>query len=117
MFDFGARIPRATRASLLCAAAAAALAATPVDAQAPAFRLEEATIADIHRAITAKQLTAVQLVTEYLKRIEAYNGTCVKGAVDPKTGFQLGDIEPVENAGQLNALITINLRGKRSKTD
>ena len=118
MFDSGARIPRATRASLLCAAAVVGLlAASPVDAQAPAFRLEEATIADIHRAITAKQLTATQLVTEYLKRIEAYNGTCVKGAVDPKTGFQLGDIEPIENAGKLNALITINLRGKRSTTD
>jgi Asp-tRNA(Asn)/Glu-tRNA(Gln) amidotransferase A subunit family amidase len=65
----------------------------------------------------ARQLTATQLVSEYLKRIEAYNGTCVKGVVDPATGFQLGDIEPIANAGKLNALITINLRGKRSKTD
>lgn len=84
---------------------------------ATGFRLEEAAIADVHRAIEAKQLTAAQLVTLYLKRIEAYNGTCVKGAVDPASGFQLGDIEPVEKAGQLNALITLNLRGKRSKTD
>jgi amidase len=106
------------RASLGCVAfAVGLLAAQPAGAQAPAFRLEEATIADIHRAIMARQLTATQLVTAYLKRIEAFNGTCVKGEVDPKTGFQLGDIEPVENAGQLNALITINLRGKRSKTD
>jgi amidase len=94
-----------------------ALAAAPASAQRTVFRLEEATIADVHRAIMARQLTASQLVNEYLKRIAAYNGTCVKGAVDPATGFQLGDIEPVENAGQLNALITINLRGKRSKTD
>ena len=65
----------------------------------------------------ARQLTATQLVNAYLKRIAAYNGRCVNGAVDPATGFQLGDIEPVEHAGQLNALITINLRGKRSKTD
>jgi amidase len=93
------------------------LAATPAGAQRGAFRLEEATIADVHRAIMARQLTASQLVNDYLKRIAAYNGTCVKGAVDPVTGFQLGDIEPVENAGQLNALITINQRGKRSKTD
>lgn len=118
MFNSMWRPLRGMRASLLLAATSAGLlAAQPVGAQAPAFRLEEASIADIHRAILAKQLTATQLVTEYLKRIEAYNGTCVKGAVDPKTGFQLGDIEPVENAGKLNALITINLRGKRSKTD
>jgi amidase len=93
------------------------LAAAPAGAQRSGFRLEEATIADVHRAIMARQLTVSQLVNDYLKRIAAYNGTCVKGAVDPATGFQLGDIEPVENAGQLNALITINQRGKRSKTD
>jgi Asp-tRNA(Asn)/Glu-tRNA(Gln) amidotransferase A subunit family amidase len=93
------------------------LAANPASAQRSVFRLEEATIADVHRAILARQLTASQLVNEYLKRIAVYNGTCVKGAVDSATGFQLGDIEPVENAGQLNALITINQRGKRSKTD
>src|SRR5215475_11936417 len=93
------------------------LAANPASAQRGAFRLEEATIADVHRAILARQLTASQLVNDYLKRIAAYNGSCVKGAIDPATGFQLGDIEPVENAGQLNALITINQRGKRSKTD
>ena len=37
----------------------------------------------------------------YLKRIEAYNGTCVKGAVDPATGYLLGDIEPVGMAARL----------------
>src|SRR5215467_2011544 len=93
------------------------LAAPPAGAQRSVFRVEEATIADVHRAMLARQLTASQLVNEYLKRIAAYNGTCVKGTIDPATGFQLGDIEPVENAGQLNALITINQRGKRSKTD
>jgi Asp-tRNA(Asn)/Glu-tRNA(Gln) amidotransferase A subunit family amidase len=86
-------------------------------APAPAFHLEEAGIADVERAIQAKQLTATQLVGYYLKRIDAYNGTCVRGAVDPATGYQLGDIEGVEKAGKLNALITLNLRGKRSKTD
>ena len=93
------------------------LSTAPSAAQRTQFRIEEATIADIHRAILARQLTATQIVNAYLKRIAAYNGTCVKGAVDPATGFQLGDIEPVERAGQINALITINLRGKRSKTD
>ena len=82
----------ANAAWLLCAAAQAG--------QAWRFHLEEATIADVHRAMLARQLTAAQLVNEYLKRIAAYNGTCVKGAVDPATGFQLGDIEPIEHAGK-----------------
>src|SRR5215813_10035269 len=86
-------------------------------ASAQKFNLEEATIVDIHRAIKARQINATQLVNLYLKRIEAYNGTRVKGAVDPATGYLLGDIEPVEKAGKLGALITLNLRGKRSKTD
>jgi Asp-tRNA(Asn)/Glu-tRNA(Gln) amidotransferase A subunit family amidase len=32
----------------------------------------------MHRAIRARQITATQLVNLYFKRIEAYNGTCVK---------------------------------------
>jgi Asp-tRNA(Asn)/Glu-tRNA(Gln) amidotransferase A subunit family amidase len=80
------------------------------------FHLEEATIADIHRAILAKELTATELVGLYLKRIDAYNGRCVGGTVDAN-GFVLGDIEPVEKAGKVGALMTLNIRGKRSKTD
>jgi Asp-tRNA(Asn)/Glu-tRNA(Gln) amidotransferase A subunit family amidase len=85
-------------------------------AAAAGFHLEEATIADIHRAILAKELTATQLVGLYLKRIDAYNGRCVGGAVDAN-GFVLGDIEPIEKAGKIGALMTLNVRGKRSKTD
>src|SRR3989440_2226863 len=88
-----------------------------VPAAAQKFHLEEASIADIHRAMRARQLTATRLVNLYLKRIDTYNGRCVSGAVDPATGYVLGDIEPIEHAGKLNALITLNLRGKRSKTD
>src|SRR5262249_30796212 len=76
-----------------------------------------ASIADVQRAIIAKQLTSKELVSAYLKRIDAYNGRCVNGAVDATTGYQLGDIESVEKAGKINAIITVNLRGKRSKTD
>src|ERR1700716_2453433 len=83
--------------------------------QAWRFHLEEATIADVHRAIRAKQITATRLVQNYFKRIEAYNGTCVKGGIDAATGLQLDEITPVENAGQLNAYMTLNVRGKRSK--
>jgi amidase len=86
-------------------------------AAAARFHLEEATIADVHRAIRAKEITAEQLVGLYLKRIAAYNGTCVKGEIDPATGLMFGEITPVENAGQVNAYMTLNIRGKRSKTD
>src|SRR5438105_10063112 len=86
---------------------------------APAWRfhLEEATIADVQRAIRAKQITATQLVNLYFKRIEAYNGPCVKGDVDPANGLMYGTLTPIENAGQVNAYTTLNVRGKRSKTD
>ena len=82
-------------------------------AESRKFRLEEATIADVHRAIRAKQITAMQLVNLYLARIKAYSGTCVQGAVDPATGLQLGDITPIPNAGQINAFITLNLREEK----
>lgn len=84
---------------------------------ARSFDLQEATIEDVHRAIRSGQLTATQLLNLYLNRIEAYNGRCVNGAIDPASGLQLGDITPIANAGQVNALMTLNLRGQRSKTD
>jgi amidase len=84
---------------------------------APRFHLEEASIADVQRTIRAKEITAEQLVQLYFRRIEAYNGTCVKGVVDPATGLMFGEITPIENAGQVNAYMTLNIRGKRSKTD
>ena len=75
-----------------------------------AFRVEEATIAAVHRAFRAKRLTATALVRQYLARIKAYNGICVGGAVDAATGLMLGDITPIPNAGQLNAFVTLNLK-------
>ena len=101
-------------AAVVCAAQ---LALTANAASASRFHLEEATIADVQRAIRAKEITAEQLVQLYFKRIEAYNGTCVRGEVDPATGVMFGDITPIENAGQVNAYMTLNIRGKRSKTD
>src|SRR5919106_1109151 len=79
-------------------------------AKKTAFRVEEATIAGVHRAFRARKLTATELVHRYLTRIKAYNGVCVGGDVDPATGLQLGDITPIPNAGQLNAFITLNLK-------
>src|SRR5687768_14557604 len=72
------------------------------------FDLHEATIAEIQRAIQAKQITTVGLVEQYLKRIHAYNGTCV----NEPNGI-LGPITTKANAGQINALSTLNLRPAR----
>jgi amidase len=80
-------------------------AATPLHADTPKFQLLEASIADIQSAILAKQLTTEQLVRMYLARIKAYNGTCVS---QPQ-GI-LGPVTPIANAGQINALSTLNLR-------
>jgi amidase len=104
-----------TRISISTVVISAALAAWPFAARAD-FHLQEATIADIHRAILAKELTATELVGLYLRRIAAYNGQCVAGAADAN-GYVLGDIEPIEKAGKVGALMTLNIRGKRSKTN
>ena len=40
------------------------------------FRLEEATIDDLHRAIQAGQTTCVAVVQHYIARARAYNGVC-----------------------------------------
>jgi Asp-tRNA(Asn)/Glu-tRNA(Gln) amidotransferase A subunit family amidase len=69
------------------------------------FHLVEARIEDIHAAILAHDLTATELVQLYLARIKAYNGTCVE---EPE-GI-LGPIKTIANAGQINALQTLNLR-------
>lgn len=103
-------------AFLLGIAVVAQQPAFAADAQ-QRFHVEEATIADVHRAIRAGQVTAEQLVNLYFKRIQAYNGACVRGERDPDTGLMYGAIAPIANAGQLNAYLTLNIRGRRSKTD
>src|SRR5215510_16525114 len=104
--------PRRLRSTLCMIGAGLAVlyAALPPVAEAapaPRFHLEEATIADVHRAIRAKEITAVQLVQLYFRRIEAYSGRCVNGEIDPATGLMLGQITPIENASQVNAYITL----------
>jgi amidase len=114
---FWARLPmiRTVLASAVAVILAAGLSRAAIGAEP--FHLEEASIADVHRAMMAKQLTATELVTYYFKRIDAYNGRCVNGVVDAATGYQLGDVEPKAKAGQLAAIQTLNRRGARSKTD
>lgn len=73
--------------------------------RAPSFQIYEATIADIQRAIQTGRVTTVGVVEQYLKRIKAYNGTCVN---EPQ-GI-LGPVTTNAHAGQINALSTLNLR-------
>jgi amidase len=134
-----------------------------------AFRLEEATIAELHAAIQAGQTTCVTIVQHYVDRVRAYNGVAsllvtedgapvpeATGAVratvpmrfptetvaastvlpdlhkyagppleygrmettasDPRVHQQFGMITGKPNAGQVNALATLNIRGERSVT-
>jgi Asp-tRNA(Asn)/Glu-tRNA(Gln) amidotransferase A subunit family amidase len=133
------------------------------------FHLQEATIADIHNAIKAGQITCQGVIEAYIARAKAYNGVCtelvtkdgaalapVKGVVragspvqfptktvpvssvlpnfseyaglpmefgrmeptvsDPSVKQQFGMRVGIANAGQLNALETLNIRGERSVT-
>ena len=133
------------------------------------FQLEEATIAELHRAIRAGQTTVAAVVQRYLDRARAYNGVAsalvtedgapvaeaagavragaalrfptetVKAAAilpdldryrgpplefgrmeptasDPTVHQQYGMIAGLADAGQLNALATLNIRGERSVT-
>jgi amidase len=147
------------------------IALTPglASSQSGAFRIEEASISDMHRAIQAGQVTCAGIVQAYIDRAKAYNGTCTAlvtkdGApIPPAVGsvragvpltfptqtvpvskvlpdfdqyagppMEFGRMEPtlsdpsvqqqfgmrvgVPNAGQLNALSTLNIRGERSVT-
>jgi len=74
------------------------------------FHLQEASIADIQRALVAKKITSVGLVDLYLKRIKTYNNTCVSEPM----GI-LGPITTIPHARQVNALSTLNLRPSTRK--
>src|SRR5690349_20471307 len=69
------------------------------------FQVIEATISGIHDAIRSKEITSTDLVNTYLARIKAYNGVCV----NQPDGI-LGAVTPIAHVGQLNALLTLNLR-------
>ena len=139
------------------------------EAKTAPFRLEEATIDDLHAAIRSGATTVVAVVQHYLARVRAYNGVAsalvtpdgapvpqatgvvragaplkfptqtVKAstilpdldkyqgpplefgrmeatASNPKVPQQFGMIVGIPNAGQLNAIGTLNIRGERSVT-
>ena len=141
----------------------------PRGAQDEPFRLDEATIEELHAAIQAGRTTCVAVVQRYIERVRAYNGVAsllvtedgapvpeATGAVrartplrfptetvkasavlpdldkykgpplecgrmeatasDPDVSQQFGMIVGKPNAGQVNALATLNIRGERSVT-
>lgn len=143
--------------------------ATQLDSREEPFRLEEATINELHAAIKAGRMTCVEVVQRYLARVRAYNGVSsmlvtedgkpvpkAAGTVraqaplefptgtlnvstifpeidryegpplefgrmeptasDPGVAQQYGMIAGIPDAGQVNALSTINIRGERSVT-
>jgi Asp-tRNA(Asn)/Glu-tRNA(Gln) amidotransferase A subunit family amidase len=138
-------------------------------ARKSSFRLEEATIAALHAAIRAGDITVAGIVRHYIDRARAYNGvasmlvtengadvapgpgtvragaplrfptrTAKVGDIypdldkyegtplelgrmeatrsDPAVQQQYGMIVGIPNAGQVNALATLNIRGERSVT-
>jgi Asp-tRNA(Asn)/Glu-tRNA(Gln) amidotransferase A subunit family amidase len=85
--------------------------------------LVEATISDIHTAFQRRELSCTQLTQLYFKRIKAYSGHCVQydtngdGAgpdydffMPSGKGIYLGVVSPIANAGQVNAIQSLNLR-------
>ena len=133
------------------------------------FRVDEATIDELHAAIKSGEATCVAVVQQYLERVRAYNGVAsllvtedglpvpeARGAMrgltplrfpsetikastilpdlhkyqgpplefgrmeatasDPGVQQQYGMIVGKPNAGQVNALATLNIRGERSVT-
>ena len=79
----------------------------PVRAAEPGkpFQIEEATIESIQSAILKGELTSTDVVKLYLARIKAYDGPCVS-----QPDGVLGPFATIKNAGQINSLITVNLR-------
>src|SRR5687768_2862549 len=98
---------RRTRIAGAVVAVAISLSAVPVRSQrrTAGFEIQEATIGQIQQAILKKQITTRGVVEAYLKRIQAYNGTCVN---EPQ-GI-LGPVTTMAHARQINALSTLNLR-------
>jgi amidase len=96
---------RTTAAILTLTAGSFAQPAPLLAAGAEAFRIEEATIDSIQSAILKGELTSTQVVQLYLKRIKAYDGPCVA-----QPDGILGPFATIPHAGQINALITLNLR-------
>jgi amidase len=87
------------------------------------FQLVEATIKEIHDALRTRQISCENLTKLYFKRIKAYSGHCVKydtngDGTSPDYDFTmpsgkgvfLGVVNAINNAGQIDAIQSVNLR-------
>src|SRR5215471_13411919 len=92
-------------AAIACAILASLPSSLSAASKSSQFRIEEATIEDIQSAILKHQITTTDVVKMYLARIKAYDGPCVK----MPEGL-LGPFTTIPHAGQINSLITVNLR-------
>ena len=61
------------------------------------FRLEEATIDELHQAIRAGHTTCVQVVQHYIDRARAYNGLC--SLLVTEDGAGIAEVEGTVRAG------------------
>src|SRR5215470_12311111 len=78
---FGANgtLSRLLTGFLLAGVAAATAQSQPAGpSRTPRFSVEEATIADLHRAIQHGQTTCRAIVESYIERARAYNGVCTQ---------------------------------------
>src|ERR1051325_1877150 len=85
--------------NLCVAAAIAASAPVPVQAQNAPFQVMETSIDDIHAAMKAGRLTAHQLVQAYLDRIAAYDkkGPMINAIITLNTNA-LADADKLDSA-------------------
>ena len=88
-----------------CALLLALLAPLGAAESTKAFQIEEATIDRIQAAILKGELTSTDVVKRYLARIKTYDGSCVS-----QPDGILGPFTTIKKAGQINSLITVNLR-------
>ena len=96
-------------------------------AQGGAFRLEEATIADVHRAIQQAQITCRDLVQAYIDRARAYNGVSDRlvtadGAAIPAARGTVRAGSPLQFPTETVAVSTLlpdyrNIRDRQSSSD
>jgi Asp-tRNA(Asn)/Glu-tRNA(Gln) amidotransferase A subunit family amidase len=96
---------RISNLQIISAAFAQNTQSSSQNSQSPSFEIVDASIKDIQQAILSGQVTTSDIVNMYLERIKAYNGTCVS-----QPDGVLGRITPIANAGQINSLMTLNLR-------
>ena len=63
------------------------------------FHLMEATIPDVHRAIREGQITCSGLVEAYIKRANAYNGTCNRLVTEENVIGRSAELQRVQGGG------------------